>query len=352
MSSAPLRVGVLGAGWWAVSNHLPILAARKDVRITAVCRKGAAELETVRARFDIPFATQDEQAFLDHDTLDAVFVCTPHTLHARQAIAALERGLHVLVEKPVATTIADARALARATQQTSRHVMVPFGWNFMRFAETASQWVADGELGDIHHIAAQMASPMGDILGGADYAGTEDDLFRPEPTMWSDPISGGYGWGQLVHLLALLFHIAPLQPTAVYGLTDRTAVRCDLYNAAAVETQSGATISLSGSGTLSAGSRFQLDIRIFGSKGCLFLDIERERLVLLRADGTEETLALNDGDGAYACQLPVHHFIDLCLGKTTTNPAAMPLALRGCEVVAAMHASATEKRLITIEELT
>jgi predicted dehydrogenase len=53
--SGKLRVGVVGAGWWAVANHLPLLKARPDVeQLTAVCRLGAAELARVQAMFDIP----------------------------------------------------------------------------------------------------------------------------------------------------------------------------------------------------------------------------------------------------------------------------------------------------------
>ncbi len=55
--SAKLRVGVVGAGWWAVANHMPILKARSDVELVAVCRLGLAELRKVQAAFGIPYGT-------------------------------------------------------------------------------------------------------------------------------------------------------------------------------------------------------------------------------------------------------------------------------------------------------
>jgi predicted dehydrogenase len=60
------------------------------------------ELEKIRAAFDVPFATEDADALLAHDRLDAVVISTPHDQHAAQAVSALQRGLHVMVEKPLA----------------------------------------------------------------------------------------------------------------------------------------------------------------------------------------------------------------------------------------------------------
>ena len=348
--SGPLRVGILGAGWWAAENHMPILAARPDVQITAVGRHGTEALERVRARFDVPFATEDADALLAHPELDAVVIATPHALHAEQAIAALGRGLHVLVEKPVAIDAAAARDLERAAAATDRVAMVPFGWNFTAFAAAARGWVAEGRIGRVRHVSAQMASPIGDLMGGRDYAGTEGALFRPDPATWSDPATGGYGWGQLVHLLALLFHVAPLTPHEVLAMTDAREGACDLHDAAVLRTEEGATVALSGAATLPPGSRFQIDIRLFGTEGCLLLDVERERLALIRQDGRTETFPMAEGDGTYTCEAPVHRFVDLCLGRAGENPAGLALARVGCDVVAAMHASAARGRSQRITE--
>ena len=55
--SGKLRVGVVGAGWWAVANHLPVLKSRSDVDLVAVCRLGRAELAKVQSVFGIPYGT-------------------------------------------------------------------------------------------------------------------------------------------------------------------------------------------------------------------------------------------------------------------------------------------------------
>ena len=59
-----VRLGFIGAGWWATSNHMPVFATRDDVELTAVCRLGQAELEQVKDHFGFAFATEDYRELL------------------------------------------------------------------------------------------------------------------------------------------------------------------------------------------------------------------------------------------------------------------------------------------------
>ena len=88
------RIGLIGAGWWATSNHLPVLQRREDVDLVAVCRLGAEELQQVKSRFGFDYATEDYVELLEHCELDGVIVASPHTLHYEHAKAALEKNLH------------------------------------------------------------------------------------------------------------------------------------------------------------------------------------------------------------------------------------------------------------------
>ena len=78
-SMSRVRLGAIGAGWWATSNHFPIFAARDDVELVGVCGIGP-ELEAVREHFGFGFATDRLEELLDQD-LDAVVITTPHDLH-------------------------------------------------------------------------------------------------------------------------------------------------------------------------------------------------------------------------------------------------------------------------------
>src|SRR5262249_3971800 len=126
MAMRKARLGFIGAGWWATANYLPLLAARADVELTAVCRLGRAELEQVRDRFGFRFATEAAAELVAQPGLDAVFVTSPHTLHHEHARLALGRGLHVLCEKPMCTKAEHARELVRLARAKGVHLLVPY----------------------------------------------------------------------------------------------------------------------------------------------------------------------------------------------------------------------------------
>jgi predicted dehydrogenase len=88
-----LRVGVVGAGWWAVANHIPILRSRPDIELVGVCRLRQAELAKVQSAFGILYGTEDFAAMLKEVPLDALVVASPHSLHGTHAVAALNRGI-------------------------------------------------------------------------------------------------------------------------------------------------------------------------------------------------------------------------------------------------------------------
>lgn len=340
-----LRVGVVGAGWWAVANHLPILRSRPDVELVAVCRLGQAELMKVQTAFDIDYGTQNIAAMLDEVPMDALVVTSPHDRHGPHAIAALEKGINVLVEKPMAVSAADARAIADLAGKKGCHVLIPFGWNFKPYFAVARELVQKQRIGNIRHVSAQMASPIGELLNGSDLPGTEKEMFRPDPETWANPRSGGYGWGQLVHLLGGLFYLTDLVPKDVFAFVGRSELGADLFNAVALRFAGEATCSISGAATVPIGAPFQVDIRLFGDKGMLLLDIERERLTLRRSDGDNLDIPIAPGEGAYACVEPINRFVDLCLGKPVENCADASIGLRSVEVVDAMLRSAKSERV-------
>jgi predicted dehydrogenase len=338
------RIGIIGAGWWAAANHLPILKANPDCEVVAVNRLGQAELRQLQDQFGIPRAFEDYREMLHKVQLDGVIVSSPHVLHHQHALAVIRRGWHVMVEKPLATTADDARDIVEAARGAGREVVVPYGWNFRPFTEQARA-LATG-VGRIEHVVLQMASALDDLMAGQPMQETEGALFRPPASTWADPKrAGGYGWGQLVHALGLLFRVTDLEPEAVFAATGKSPAGVDYYDAAVVRFAGGATGSLSGSSTVPKHRGFQIDLRIFGTEGMLLLDIERERLELRRRDGNDRVVQLAPGDGAYECAEPLRVFVDICRGLKPQNPAPGEVGLKAVQVLDAMYRSAASGRM-------
>jgi predicted dehydrogenase len=344
--SRKARIGVIGAGWWAAVNHLPVLRANEDCEIVAVNRLGAPELAELQRKFEVPLGFEDYRAMLDQVPMDGVVISSPHVLHHEHAIAALAKGCHLLVEKPLTTTAADARDLMAKADAAGKQVIVPYGWNFKDWTDEARALVADGRIGRVEHVVLQMASALEDLFAGHPMKETEGHMFRPPPSTWADPKrAGGYGWGQLVHALGLLFRIADLEPTRVFALTGKSPTGVDYYDAAVVQFANGATASVSGSATTPKHRGNQIDLRVFGSEGVLVLDIERERLEVWRRDGRDIVVEMTKGAGAYGCEKPLNVLVDICLGRQVVNQSPGIVGMRAVEVLDALYRSARSGRL-------
>jgi predicted dehydrogenase len=338
------RIGVIGAGWWAAANHIPVLKTIPECEVVAVNRLGAGELAQLQKAFEIPDAFEDYREMLDRVPMDGVVVSSPHTLHVEHATAAIDKGCHVLVEKPMTTTAGDARKLVAHAASAGREIVIPYGWSFKPWIDDARRLVSG--VGRVEHVVLQMANALEDLFAGEPMKETEGAMFRPPSSTWADPrAAGGFGWGQLVHALGLLFTIVDLEPQEVFAMTGKSSAGVDYYDAAAVRFAGGPTASLSGVATLPKGRPVQIDLRIFGAEGMLLLDIERERLELRRRDGNDEVIPLLPGDGAYACDEPLRVLVDLCLGRKPRNQASGLVGQRAVEVLDAMYRSAASGRI-------
>lgn len=336
-----VRIGIIGSGWWATENHIPVLQRFGDVEIPGVCGLGQETLRKVQERFGIPFATENYLEVLNSTNLDGVVISSPHHLHFEHASAALQRGLHVLCEKPMALEAAHARELVALAEKRKLHFVIPYGWNYTEFAAEARKRVAAGEIGQIQHVHLHMASALRDLFSGEGAWFAENAFLKPELETWSDPArGGGFGHGQLTHALGLLFWITDLRPAKVFAFAGYSRTGADLSQAISCRFANGATGMLGGAGTMPPGSIYQVDLRLYGTDGMLLLDIERPRLVIRRNDGRNCSVEMTYAPGSYACVEPLRTFVDLIQGKQVENRSPASVGARVVELLVAAFSSA------------
>lgn len=155
MARAPVRVGVLGAGAISQLVHLPILRGRKDVQVVSLADKDTHKAESIAKRFQIPSVT-DDQTVLNDPRIDAVIVCTPNYLHEEHAIAALENGKHVLVERPLAITSEGAARIIEVARSSGRQVMMNTAHRFRSDTIALYSFVAGGALGQVFSVQGSL----------------------------------------------------------------------------------------------------------------------------------------------------------------------------------------------------
>ncbi|MDI6911724.1 Gfo/Idh/MocA family oxidoreductase [Nocardioides sp.] len=337
MSSQPLRVGIIGAGSWAVSAHIPSLASRSEVELWGVNRRGAVELERVAQRFGFRVATEDYRELVESG-LDLAVVASPTKFHYEHAKAALESGAHVLCEKPFTIAPVEAWDLVNTAQRLDRHLLVAFGWNFTPLVEQAHLAIREADLGEVEHVSVTMSSATRGLLTGASAYADASAETVPDPETWTNPAlsGGGYGQAQLSHALALALHLTGESVTSALALTHRPAnARVELHDAFAMRLRGGGIASVSGASSFMGfdNNRHHLAVEVVAERGQYIVDLFQDRVCVFNHRQGQVELPLQPGAGHYNGSLPSQRLVDLALGLTKSNPASGALGARTVEAL-------------------
>lgn len=147
-----LRIGIVGGGAVVQVAHLPVLRRLRGVEVRALCDTDMPKARAIAERFGIPDAFDDIEEMLGYEQLDAVVICTPNHLHESHIMAALGAGLHVLVEKPLATSTASAQRIVQSAERADGMLMVGMNHRYRPDAQIVRSFVQSGELGDIESV--------------------------------------------------------------------------------------------------------------------------------------------------------------------------------------------------------
>lgn len=148
MAEEMVRFGFFGAGSIAIYRHGPEIASHPCAEIVAVYDPIAERAEWLVDEYGGEVA-KSEKALLAMDEIDAVVVATPNCHHARLTIAALEAGKHVLCEKPMATSIEDAKKMIETAEKTGKKLMIGHNQRLMPPHVKAKQLLRQGAIGDV-----------------------------------------------------------------------------------------------------------------------------------------------------------------------------------------------------------
>jgi predicted dehydrogenase len=143
-----LKIAFAGTGLIA-GVHAGAAQKLPDVTLEAVVNHRPESMAAFATQFDIPRQYPNVADLLKDGDVDAIIVCTPNYLHAPQSIAALEAGVHVLVEKPMAMNAAEAEAMLAASQKSGALLMVGHVWRFDPDVRWLREQVTAGRLGEI-----------------------------------------------------------------------------------------------------------------------------------------------------------------------------------------------------------
>ena len=157
--STVLRVGVIGVGLQG-EGHVKNYQSLPDAHVVAVADLDETKLKRMREVYGIQGTYSEYRQMLAAEDLDAVSIVTPDHLHLEPALAALEAGKHVLIEKPLATNVEDAQAIVKAAKRGNRKLMVNFSNRWMSYMAHTRNAIETGELGYPVYAYARLSNTI------------------------------------------------------------------------------------------------------------------------------------------------------------------------------------------------
>jgi len=175
-----LGVAVIGVGFWG-KNHARVFSELSETELVAVCDVNVERAKAIAEQYGAE-VYGDSRKLLKREDVEAVSICTWTTAHAAEAMRTLKAEKHVLVEKPLASTIREARRIVDFAKQKDRHLMVGFIERFNPGIQRAKEALKKGEIGELVSATAKRVSRwperIGDVGVVKDYAIHEIDIMR------------------------------------------------------------------------------------------------------------------------------------------------------------------------------
>jgi predicted dehydrogenase len=208
-----LRVGLIGCGRIA-QTHIPYIRSYGGAQLVGVCDGLQSQAQSVARQFQIPAVYTDPGELLRHQHPDVVHVATPPHTHAELAIAAMQAGAHVLVEKPMAVTLAEADRMCETARRMGVQLCVDHNRVFDPVVRQARQLMARGVLGNVVGVEAWQGFARQDV---------EQVYGTASAGHWVYTLPAGIVQDIAPHAIALLFSFLP-SATPVSVVTKQTGM--------------------------------------------------------------------------------------------------------------------------------
>jgi len=320
-----LKIGVIGAG--SISDmHLQSYEKNERVELIAVCDMNEKRAEEKAARYGAARFYGDYRSLLADKEIDAVSICTWNHSHAEIAIAALNAGKHVLVEKPLCTTVDDAKKIEETVKQTGKVLQVGFVRRYASNTAILKDFMDADEIGEIYYAKASCIRRLGNP------GGWFSDIER----------SGGGPIIDLgVHMIDICWYlmgkprVKSISGNTYSKLGNRSNVKnLSFYKAAdynpeintvedmanaLIRFENGASLMVDVSFTLHA-KKDEISVKLFGEKGGLEVEpelsiITEKHNTILNISPQVDSLTL---DVVQSFQNEIDHFVLTCLGEAET----------------------------------
>lgn len=267
-----VRLGIIGTGGIVRGAHIPQLLSHDKAEIAWCADVDAGAAQDAARRAGASRHGTDYRALLREHPVDAVTIGTPHNAHYEATLAALEAGVHVCCEKPLAMNVAEAEEMYRVASARGVITFVPFSYWFVPAARLLKELIDEGHLGEILHVTGYYGQGV---------------ALAPNATMawrYRKEVAGSGALGDLgSHLISLTYHWAGrikrltahtktfVHERRVAGTSEMAAVDVDDDVQLIGELETGGLVNLSASRTYTGRSNYQR-VEVSGREGAVVFD--------------------------------------------------------------------------------
>lgn len=308
-----VRIGLVGAGGWG-RNHASGYTAAPNVELVAVADTDLGKAQALATDFGVPKAYGSIHELLVDQRVDAVSIVIPNAFHVEVALAALEAGKPVLLDKPFALSVADAERVVAKARDCGIIFMMGMNQRFNRDTQILKQHITSGVLGEVYHAKAYWLRRHGTPNVGTWFTRKE--------------LAGGGPMIDLgVHLLDVCLHLLDnFEPVRVTAATyaqlgcrlpevQQAGAAYDVedFATAFIRMRNGATVQLEASWMLHQAQGNRQDVELYGSQaGATLYPV---RLHRAGGNGYEHVELVADGSIPFPHCSRYQHFADVLQGK-------------------------------------
>jgi predicted dehydrogenase len=260
--------GVIGTGIVGGAWHAHVYATMPQSKLVAVCDLNETRASEIADKYGAKAVYTDYHQLLDNPEVKAVSIATPDFAHREIAVAAAQAGKHILVEKPLATSVEDAEAIVNAANKAMVKLMVDFHNRVNPPFASAKQSLLNGELGKPVYIYARLSNTT---------------WVATQMLSWASKSSALWFLGS--HVTDLAHWLLDDEPKRVYavtrsGILKEMGVDTQDFHVAIVEFKNGAVLTLENAWILpeTEPNVFNFKFELLGSKGSLYINTSDHRL--------------------------------------------------------------------------
>jgi len=316
--------GVLGAGWWATTSHLPALKKHPLARVIAVQSMRLADARRVAQDFGVDHAVETVEEMVGVAGIEAVVDASTPNMHYHNARVCLENGLHVLSEKPMTLSAEQSSELVALARTKGLHLMIGCPWHYTAHALAAKRLVGGGHLGRLKLVSILFTNFSGGLYRGRSWkelmeeggdSNYRDPYIVPERQSYSDPriAGGGQIYCQVSHAAAFLGFLGAAPPSEVFARFDTAEIDIDVYDALNIKLQDGCLVNLASTGDTMLTDR-QFEVRLFGTEGMILMELWKGSMEFHPRRGEVQVFPKLAPEDVYPMFQPAANLVDVVAG--------------------------------------